>query len=76
VPALRTPRDWHRHDDTSPPSINGHNSHGAILGEDIECPYRCLGYDVTADGPPPRRQACDCPDFVALVRSAQNDTDQ
>ena len=57
------PADWHRHDDTSAPYVNGHNSHGGILGEDAECPYRCIGYDCTTPGPPPR-WPCLCPDFI------------
>ncbi|HMG43952.1 MAG TPA: hypothetical protein VK611_21645 [Acidimicrobiales bacterium] len=59
------PADWHRHDDTSHPNEGGHNSHGENVGEGAECPYRCLGYDCTADGPvPPSGRACGCPDMV------------
>ena len=60
------PIDWHRHDDSSRPHENGHNSHGAILGEQTECPYRCIGYDCTVDGPVPSGgRACGCPDYMA-----------
>jgi len=61
------PRDWHRHDDTSRPNENGHNSHGVVLGEEAECPYRCVGYDCTIDGPVPT-QGCYCPGFVGADR--------
>jgi hypothetical protein len=44
--------DWHRHDDTdnTPPT-------------DPACPFRCLGYDCDAPGPPVFDE-CDCPDYV------------
>lgn len=55
--------DWHRHDDSTTPGVDGHNSHGGITSEEAECPYRCIGYDCTTYGPP-RGRACDCPGFV------------
>lgn len=58
------PRDWHRHDDSSRPNESGHNSHGAVLGETAECPYRCIGYDCEADGTRPPAIPCGCPDYV------------
>jgi len=65
------PADWHRHDDSSTPGANGHNSHGSVAGEAQECPYRCIGYDGTVDGPvPPGGRACDCPDMVRELTDA------
>lgn len=61
------PNAWHRHDDYADAGENGHGSHGTNLDEDpyTGCPFRCLGFDVWSDGPPPP-DACDCPDYVLV----------
>ena len=46
------PQDWHRHDDA--------DTHSP---DDPNCPFRCIGYDCMAPGPP-LKDACDCPDYV------------
>lgn len=52
------PRDWHRHNDADDHDIT-----------DPACPFRCIGYDCMASGPPPPERvgtwcAVRCPDFV------------
>lgn len=47
------PQDWHRHDDA-----DHHDP------SDPACPFRCIGYDCEADGPP-HDGSCDCPDYAA-----------
>jgi hypothetical protein len=60
--------DWHRHDDSSPPLVNGHNSHGAdTTGEEANCPCRCIGYDCRIDYSDPPELPCNCPDFVPPI---------
>jgi hypothetical protein len=49
------PQSWHRHDDA--------DNHAP---DDPACPFRCIGYDCFAPGPPPAENPCGCPDFVAL----------
>jgi hypothetical protein len=48
----RHPHDWHRLDDT----LN-------LDPTDPATPFRCLGYDPSADGP---LSTCDCPDVVTV----------
>lgn len=48
------PADWHRHDEADAHDIT-----------DPACPFRCIGYDCEATGPPPAADACDCPDYRA-----------
>lgn len=51
------PPSWHRHDD-----VACRTSHPQPCHPDT-APFRCLGYDCEASGPP-RHKGCDCPDFV------------
>lgn len=55
------PQDWHRLDDSKnvPPT-------------DPEAQFRCIGYDCEAHGKP-KHDACDCPDFVEPVGSADKE---
>lgn len=55
------PDSWHRHDDYAEANQGGHGAHGQ--DPYAGCPFRCVGYDVTVDGPAPV-DPCTCPDYV------------
>ena len=52
------PADWHRLDDSA------HQEEWSLSDPEApDPPFRCLGYDCEAPGPPVEN-GCDCPDFV------------
>lgn len=55
------PSDWHRHDDEA-----CLQEHPQPCTPDV-APFRCLGYDCEAGGPP--RCRCDCPTWIAPMSS-------